>query len=102
MLGEDLPEDQRCMLKDLIRKHPQADIFTDMSRETDVIQHRVKLTDDTPIRCKPYPLSYATRVELRNEVGSELEMGVVRQTSRPSSWLRRKMVLTGCVLTLGG
>ena len=25
-------------------------------RETDVSQHRVKLKDNTPIRCKPYPL----------------------------------------------
>ena len=34
----------------------QTDVFTDMPGETDVIQHKVKLTDDTPIRCKPYPL----------------------------------------------
>ena len=50
-LGEDLPEDQRHMLKDLTRRYP--DVFTDMPGETDVIQHRVKLTDDTPIHCKP-------------------------------------------------
>ena len=55
------------MLKDLIRRQPN--VFTDMPRETDVIQQRVKLTDDTPIRCKPYLLPYATREELRNEVG---------------------------------
>ena len=51
-LGEDLSEDQRRMLKDLIRRYP--DVFTDM-----------------PI------------------------------TRHPSLWFRRKMVLTGCVLTLG-
>ena len=34
----------------------QTDVFTDMPGETDVIQHRVKLIDDTLIRCKPYPL----------------------------------------------
>ena len=63
------------MLKDLTRSYP--DVFTGMPRETDVIQHRVKLTDDTPIRCKPYPLSYTMREELWNEVDSMLEMGVV-------------------------
>ena len=36
-------------------------------RETDVIQHRVKLKDNTPIRCKPYPLPYAKREELWND-----------------------------------
>ena len=69
-LGEDLSEDQRCMLKDLTRRYPN--VFTDMPRETNVIQHRVKVTDDTPIRCKPYPLPYAMREELQNEVNSML------------------------------
>ena len=49
-LGDELPEDQRRVLKDLVRRYP--DVFTDMPRETDVIQHQIRLTDDTPIRCK--------------------------------------------------
>ena len=44
-LGEDLPEDQRHMLKDLTQRYP--DVLIDIPGETDVIQHRVKLTDDT-------------------------------------------------------
>ena len=58
-LGEDLSEDLRHMLKHLTRWHPH--VFTDMPGEIDVIQHRVKLTDATPIHCKPYPLPYAMR-----------------------------------------
>ena len=54
-----------------------------MPGETNVIQHRVKLTDDTPIHCKPYPLLYAMREELGNEVDSMLEMGVVRPSTSP-------------------
>ena len=56
------------MLKDLTRRYP--DVFTDMLGETDVIQHRVKATDDTPIHCKPYPLPYAMREEIQIEVDS--------------------------------
>ena len=96
-LGGDLSEDQQCILNYLIWRHP--DVFTDMPGETDVIQHSVKLKDNTPIPCKPYPLLYAKREELWNEVGSMLEMGEMRPSTspygRPSSWLRRKMVLTG-------
>ena len=36
------------MLKDLPWRYP--DVFKDMLGETDVIQDRVKLRDDTPIR----------------------------------------------------
>ena len=80
-LGDDLPEDQRRVLKDLVRRYP--DVCTDMPGETDVIQHRIRLSDDTPIRCKPYPLPYAMREELRNEVDAMLEMGVVRPSTSP-------------------
>ena len=82
-LGEDLSEDKRHMLKDLIRRYPGVGLFTDMPGETDVIQHRVKLTDDTPICCKPYPLPYALREELQNNVDSMLEMAVVRPSTSP-------------------
>ena len=79
-LGEDLSEDQRHMLKDLTRRYP--DVFTDMPGETDVIQHRVKLIHERSICYKSYPLPYATREELRNEVDSMLEMGVERPSMR--------------------
>ena len=42
-----------------------------------MIQHRVNQTDNTLIRCKPYPLPYAMTEELQNEVESMLEMGFV-------------------------
>ena len=80
-LGDELPEDQRRVQKDLVRRYP--DTFTDMPGETDVIQNQIRLTDDTPIRCKPYPLPYAMREELRNEVDTMLEMGVVRPPTSP-------------------
>ena len=96
-LGKDLSENQRYMLKNLARWHP--DVFTDMPGESNVIQYRVKLTDDTPIRCKPYPLPYAMREELWNEVDSMLEMKVVRPSMSPYALpiviVRKKMDLNG-------
>ena len=72
-----------------------------MPGETDVIQRRVKLTDDTPIRCKPYPLLYAMREELRNEVDSMLEMEVVRPSTLPYASPIVMVKKKPCVLTLG-
>ena len=70
-------------MKDLVWRYP--DVFTNISGETDVIRHQIELTDDTPIRCKPYPLPYATREELRNEVDSIVDMGVVRPSTSPNA-----------------
>ena len=53
-------------------------MFTDMPGKTDAIQHRIKLTDDTPIRCKAYPLLYVMREDLRNEVDSMHQTWAVR------------------------
>ena len=44
-LGDELSEDHQCMLEDLIQRHTV--VFTDMPGETN--QHKVKLTNDTPI-----------------------------------------------------
>ena len=75
-----------------------------MPRETDVIQHKVKLTEDTPGRCKPYHLRYAMKEELQNAVDSMLEKGVMRPLTSPDGSpfviINMKMVLTACVLTL--
>ena len=49
-----------------------------MPSKTDGIHHRVKLKDNTPISCKPYPLPYANRQELWNNVDSMQEMGEMR------------------------
>ena len=46
--GEDLPEDQGHVLKNLVRGYP--DVFTDMPIGTDVIQHQIKLTDELRYR----------------------------------------------------
>ena len=69
------------MLRDLFRRRP--DVFTNVLTETDVIQHGVKLTDDTRICCKPYPLLYAMTEELQNEVDSMVQIAVVRPSTSP-------------------
>ena len=80
-LGDEFPEDQRGVLKDLVQRY--NNVFIDIPGETDVIQHQIKLPDDTPIRCKPYPLPYAIREELRNEVDTMLEVRVARSWTSP-------------------
>ena len=53
LVGQDIHEDQRHVLTDLIQRYP--DVFTDMPEETNVIQLKMKLTDETLIQCKPLP-----------------------------------------------
>ena len=48
-----------------------------------MIQRRVKMKDNTSIRCKPHLLPYAKREELWNEVDSMLEKGEMRPSTSP-------------------
>ena len=80
-IGDQLDQRKREQLQSLIQDYPE--VFTDVPGKTDLIQHKIKLTSNTPVRCKPYPLPYAAREELKNEVESMLKMGVIRPSDSP-------------------
>ena len=54
-----------------------SDIFTDVPGLTDLVQHKIVLTDDEPVRKKPYPIPYALREAVRSEVGEMLQLGII-------------------------
>ena len=41
------------------------------------------LTDSTSIRCKPYPLPYAIRENLKTEIQEMLDLGIIRASALP-------------------
>ena len=47
------------------------------------IEHRINLIDEEPVRLKPYPLPYALRQELKDEIKEMLDMGVIRKSLSP-------------------
>ena len=60
-----------------------SDVFTDLPGKTDLIKHRVELTENELIRSKPYPLPYAVREELRGEIRVMISLGIIRESSSP-------------------
>lgn len=81
--SEDLTEEQLKQAKDLV--HEFRDIFTDLPGSTDLAEHTIKLTTDEPIRQRPYPLPYAVRETVKEEVQQMLDMGVIEHTTSPYS-----------------
>ena len=67
-LGVDLTREQQDQIMGVLKKHET--IFTDLPGKTNLIQHKICLTDNTPIKSKPYPLPYAMREELKGEIGT--------------------------------
>ena len=50
---------------------------------TDIVQHQVKLTSNTPVHCKPYRLPYATGQELKKDIREMLDLGIIRESKSP-------------------
>ena len=62
-----------------------SDIFSDVPSKTHVIEHTIKLKDNTPIRKKPYPLSFSSESIIKEEVSSMLSMDVIERSDSPFS-----------------
>ena len=80
-LGVNLGEAQQGEIMNVLGKY--SDVFTDLPGKTDLIKHRVELTENEPIRSKPYPLPYAVREELRGEIREMISLGIIRESSSP-------------------
>eukprot|EP00745_Piridium_sociabile_P002381 TRINITY_DN1145_c0_g1_i6.p1 TRINITY_DN1145_c0_g1~~TRINITY_DN1145_c0_g1_i6.p1 ORF type:complete len:1434 (+),score=199.20 TRINITY_DN1145_c0_g1_i6:329-4630(+) len=62
------------------------EVFTDKPgvAKTDVV-HVIRVTSEVPIRLKPYPLPFASKQIVEDEVRSMLELGVIERSQSPYS-----------------
>ena len=79
--GQNLSVEQHRQVKRLVREF--EDRFTPRPGMTDIVQHQVKLTSNTPVHCKPYRLPYATRQELKKDIREMLDLGIIRESKSP-------------------
>ena len=80
-INPNLPEEKITQLKDLIEEF--QDIFSSIPGRTNLGEHRIDLTDDTPVRCKSYPVPYALYDDMEKEIRGMLEMGIIEPSDSP-------------------
>ena len=61
----------------------REEILTDIPDKTSIIEQRVHLADDRPIRCRPYALLYAVLGEIQEEIQKMINSGIVRESDSP-------------------
>ena len=74
-VGAELNGEQRNKVMEVLRK------YEEIPGKASVIAHKIDLTDDRPIRCKPCPLPYAKRGEIREEIKNIMDTGIVKESS---------------------
>ena len=77
----ELNGEQRNEVMEVLRRYEE--IFAKIPGKVSVIEHKIDLTDDRPIRCKPYLLPYAKRGEIREEIKNMMDTGIVKELNSP-------------------
>ena len=81
ILGPSLTGEQKAEVSQLLAEF--TDVMTDVPGRTNLIKTNIQLTTDEPVRSKPYPIPYATRDIINEEVGKMLELGVIEPSNSP-------------------
>ena len=81
MISEILKEGQSDEMEGLLNNF--SDILTDVPGRTTAIECNIRLNTDKPIKTKPYPVPFAMRQSLQDEIQKMIDFGVV-ETSHSS------------------
>ena len=79
LINPNLSENKKKEIRKLLEKY--KDIFSDVPGRTNLVEHEIKLTCDTPVRCKAYPTPYGLQKEIDKEIEIMLESGVIERST---------------------
>ena len=77
-INDALTDEQKREVTELL--HEFSSTLTDKPGLTDLIEFSLKLTDSRPIRLRPYPLPHAKVEDVRGEIKTMLDLGVIERT----------------------
>ena len=80
---KDLPEDKKKQLEQPVKE--SQDIFTESPGTTFLAEHKIDLISDEPIRIKQYPIPYAMRDVVKEEIAKMLKPDVIEKSDSPFS-----------------
>ena len=80
--GQHLDEEQKNKLQNLVNEF--SDVFSNQPGRTNVIEHRIILTTNKPIRQCPYRIPQAYREKVKKEIEEMEENGIIRKSK--SEW----------------
>ena len=60
-------------------------VFTELPETTNLTEHRIRLTADILLGCKPYVVPYSVRKSLQEDIQRMIDMNVIRPSESPYS-----------------
>ncbi|XP_038052264.1 uncharacterized protein LOC119724977 [Patiria miniata] len=81
LIDHELTKQQRQEVRIVLSEYPN--VLTDLPGRTTVGEHDIKLTSNDPIRFKPYPLPFAMRDTVDEEVAQMQKLEVIEPSQSP-------------------
>ena len=78
-IGPQLTDVQQLETRHLLEEY--GDVFSDLPGHTDITECTIELVDDTPIRCKNYPVPFAMEQVMKEEVIKMDRMGITEPST---------------------
>lgn len=79
-MSENVSSDQRNALQKICKF---ADVLTDLPGVRNMVEHRIDLMTNEPVRIKQYPLPNYTENTIKEDVGKMLQLKVIEPFSSP-------------------
>ena len=76
-----LSNEEQNQVRSLVQEF--SGTFSEKPGRTTLMEHDIKLTTDTPVRVKQYPLPYSMMQAVNDEVRSMIELGVIERSESP-------------------
>ena len=80
-LGVKMTETQQEEMMSTLSRDDE--VFSNIPGKTNMIKHKIELTENNPVRSWPYPLPYAMRENLKREIEDMPSLGIIRESSSP-------------------
>ena len=81
-LGIELTRTQQQEIMNTLSRYKNV-VFSGIPGKTNMIERKIELTDNNPVRSRPYPLPYAMRENLEKEIKDMLSLGIMRESDSP-------------------
>ena len=80
-INPDLSQQQKKDITSLVKEF--SEIFSSKPGVTNLMEHKITLTDQEPVRSRPYPVPYALYPDMEKEIKAMLEMGIIEPSDSP-------------------
>jgi len=81
IINPELNTEQQAEIREILNEY--QDIFSDVPKVTNLIEHKVQLTGTEPVKHKSYPIPYKMQKDIDKEIDGMLAMVVIERSEAP-------------------